>query len=108
MKTALKGMLLVVILAWASTTPTHVAAQGTCEQACPFENCDYAYAGTQCPGGICGQCIIDWHTWYNNYPCTECAIGEAYYIIGNQWSPPCQYLCVNTTTVRTCFSCVVG
>jgi hypothetical protein len=101
----LKRLLLVVIFGLASTTPTHVAAQLPCDQACPFEPCAYGYASGNCPGGICGECIIDWHTFYDNPPCFSCGVGEAYYVIGWQWSPPCQYLCSFTTTVRMCTGC---
>jgi hypothetical protein len=60
--------------------------------------------------GYC-MCYIEWDVFPNNYPCIECGRGRAYYIVGTEYSPPCQYFCGAPpveTVVQACMNCVIG
>ncbi len=96
--------VLAVTAALAVATPSLISGQDPCSQSCPFINCSENVPPSCRDLGWC-DCIYDYEYFYNAGACSYCAEGRGYYIIGSEWSPPCQYLCNDWTFIRQCLSC---
>jgi hypothetical protein len=96
--------VLVLLAALGLATPTNIAGQDPCSQACPFINCTENVPPGCRELGWC-DCFYYYYYFYNAAPCQTCADGWAYYSFGWWSSPPCQDTCYEHSDIRQCLIC---